>query len=105
MDLATNDARAAPPEVLAAIALLISQGYSLIAPGASLLPADPAPSPVREEEKSYDLYELAKFWGVSYKTVYRHVRNGKLKAFKVGRIYRVTETARREYEILNREKV
>ena len=81
-----------------AIALLISQGYSLIAPGAKVMPVpEGIPNP-NAADPLYTLDEVAKMWRVSYRTVYRYVTHGKLKAFKIGPTYRITESAKREFE-------
>ena len=41
---------------------------------------------------------IADYWMVSEDAVYRLIKSGKLKAFKVGKEYRVTDKALREYE-------
>lgn len=41
---------------------------------------------------------IANYWAVDMDVVYRLIRSGKLKAFKVGKEYRVTDKALREYE-------
>lgn len=46
----------------------------------------------------YTVEELAKYWRVNPSTVYGMIRNGKLKAFKVGVGYRITDRAVWEYE-------
>lgn len=43
-------------------------------------------------EKLYSVPELAKYFNVSEKTIFRHLRSGNMKGFKVGREWFVTET-------------
>jgi len=40
-------------------------------------------------EKLLSIEEVAEILGLEYKTIYRLVRNGKLPAAKVGRVYRI----------------
>lgn len=46
----------------------------------------------------HSVENLADYWMVSTDTIYRLIRSGKLKAFKIGKEYRVTDKAVREYE-------
>lgn len=46
----------------------------------------------------HSVAHIADYWMVSEDTVYRLIKSGKLKAFKVGKEYRVTDRALREYE-------
>lgn len=41
-------------------------------------------------DKLLTLEETAEFLGVDYKTVYRLVRSGQLRAGKIGRVYRIS---------------
>lgn len=43
------------------------------------------------EEKYYTLKEVAKLLKVTYMTVFRWVRTGKIKAFKAGKQYRIRQ--------------
>jgi putative molybdopterin biosynthesis protein len=43
------------------------------------------------EEKYYTIEEVAKMLKVAYLTVYRWIQDGKLKAYKAGKQYRVNE--------------
>ena len=49
------------------------------------------------ELTTYTLTEIADILKVSQKTVYRYVRDGKIPATKVGRQWRITEQALKEY--------
>jgi excisionase family DNA binding protein len=51
-----------------------------------------------DESVTYSVAELAKYWKVNEPTIYKMIRSGKLKAFKVGVGYRITDKAVREYE-------
>lgn len=46
----------------------------------------------------YSVDSLAAHWGVLPDTIYRMIRSKRLPAFKVGREYRITDRAVREYE-------
>ena len=46
----------------------------------------------------HSVVQLADHWMVEPSVVYRLIRSGKLKAFKVGKEFRVTDKAVREYE-------
>lgn len=46
----------------------------------------------------HSVAQLADYWMVEPTVVYRLIRSGKLKAFRVGKEYRVTDKALREYE-------
>jgi excisionase family DNA binding protein len=48
-------------------------------------------------EKVYTLEELAKELQLNIKTVQKYVREGTIKAFKIGRVWRVTETDLQEF--------
>ena len=56
------------------------------------------------EFKIYSTDEVAKLLGVSRMTVIRYVRSGKLKAFKVGRLIRITSDMLDEYIANNPRK-
>lgn len=43
------------------------------------------------EDKFYTPQDIAKTLKVAYMTVYRWIRAGKLKAYKIGKQYRITE--------------
>lgn len=45
----------------------------------------------------YTLSEVAKKLGLHYNTIYSFVRSGKLKAYKFGRSYRVSEVELKKY--------
>lgn len=47
--------------------------------------------------KVYDIAEVMDILGVSQRTVYNWLRAGKIKAFKVGKEWRITEDALREF--------
>ena len=49
-------------------------------------------------DKLYTVAEVAEYFKVHYKTVRRWIREGELSAFKVGRAYRITESALKAYE-------
>ncbi len=53
--------------------------------------------------KVYNLNELMKILQVSRPTLIKYIKNKKIKAFKVGQQYRITEEALREY--IERERV
>lgn len=44
------------------------------------------------EEKLYKLSEVADYLNVTHQTIYNYIRNGKLKASKIGKEYRITES-------------
>ena len=44
------------------------------------------------EEKYYTIEEVAEMLKVVYLTVYRWIQNGKLKAYKAGKQYRINKT-------------
>lgn len=44
-----------------------------------------------EEIKLYNLLEVSKITGVSYRTIQNYVKDGKIKAVKIGGKWRVTE--------------
>lgn len=46
----------------------------------------------------HSVASLASYWQVEPSVIYKLVRSGKLKAFKVGREIRVTDRALREFE-------
>jgi putative molybdopterin biosynthesis protein len=46
----------------------------------------------------YTIKELAELWRCSTDVIYDLVRNGKLPAFRVGREWRISDEARRQYE-------
>lgn len=46
----------------------------------------------------YTPQALADRWGISKETVYQLLRGGKLKGFKLGRDWRITDEARIAYE-------
>ncbi len=46
---------------------------------------------MNDEYKVYTLEETAKILKVTYRTVYKYVQDGKLKATKIGKFWRVTE--------------
>lgn len=46
----------------------------------------------------FTVASLAKHWGCSTETVYSLLKRGKLKGFKPGKDWRITDTARIEYE-------
>lgn len=50
------------------------------------------------EEKHYTRNEIAKILSVNPMTVYREIRRGKLKAIRVGKDYRIPESALIEYQ-------
>lgn len=49
-------------------------------------------------KESYTIYELATAWGVNPMTVWRRIKEGKLKAFRVGRSWRIKESDKLCYE-------
>jgi excisionase family DNA binding protein len=50
-----------------------------------------------EQLRVYTLAEIENLLRVTRRTVYRWIKAGKLKAFKAGREYRVTEEALRDF--------
>lgn len=46
----------------------------------------------------YTIKELAELWRCSTDVIYDLVRTGKLPAFRVGREWRISDEARRQYE-------
>jgi excisionase family DNA binding protein len=50
------------------------------------------------ETRIYTLQDLSERWGASMSVLYDMVRNRELKAFKVGKNYRVTEAEVRRIE-------
>ena len=46
----------------------------------------------------HSVASLASYWQVEPSVIYKLVRSGKLKAFKVGKEIRVTDRALREFE-------
>ena len=46
----------------------------------------------------YTIKELAEIWRCSTDVIYDLLRSGKLRGFKVGGGWRISEDARREYE-------
>lgn len=50
-----------------------------------------------ENEKHYSRQEVARILSVNPMTIYRLIIAGKIKAFKVGNDYRISETALRDY--------
>lgn len=51
------------------------------------------------DKATYRLDELAGLWNISVKTLRRMIRGGTLKAFRVGRAWRVSDSERRRCEI------
>ena len=51
-----------------------------------------------EMEKFYDCKQVAAHYGVKIKTVWDWIRAGKLKAFRVGKQYRIPKEALAEFE-------
>lgn len=49
------------------------------------------------EVKVYTLEEIAEILHVTRRTLYNYVKDGKLKAIKLGRVWRVTEDALKEF--------
>ena len=49
------------------------------------------------EERQLSLSEVARVMGFSERTIRRWVKSGKLKAYKPGRDYRISEAALREF--------
>jgi len=47
----------------------------------------------------YTVPDVAKRWGVCTQAVYKLLRTGRLRGFKAGKEWRVTEEALREYEL------
>lgn len=52
------------------------------------------------EEKFYTVEEVAKTLKVNPMTVYRRVKEGKLKVYKVGRVFRISEESLKNYLLL-----
>lgn len=46
----------------------------------------------------YTINDVAKLWGVSYRTVLGMIHQGKLQAFKAGKEWRISAVALIEYE-------
>lgn len=51
----------------------------------------------KELPKIYTLHEVEEILSVTQRTLYNWIDSGKLKAFKVGRTWRVTEEALQEF--------
>jgi len=51
----------------------------------------------RELPKTYSLREVEEILNVTQRTLYRWIDAGQLKAFKAGRVWRVTEEALQEF--------
>ena len=49
-------------------------------------------------EKLYTCENVAERYSVKIDTVYRWIRQGKLKAFRIGRIYRIYESDLADFE-------
>lgn len=52
-------------------------------------------------DRNYTPQELAQVWGCCTAKIYRMLRSGALKGFKLGRDWRIREVDRREYEQAN----
>jgi excisionase family DNA binding protein len=50
-----------------------------------------------EFENLYDLKEAAKIARVTRQTLYNHIKAGKLKATKIGRAFKITESNLKQY--------
>ena len=50
-----------------------------------------------EQDKYYTIEQLAGMWQVSTRTIIRLIEKKELKAFKIGRIWRITQTDIDEY--------
>lgn len=48
-------------------------------------------------DKYYEIEDIVKMLKLTRRTIYNYIKDGKLKAFKVGREWRVTETALLEF--------
>lgn len=64
--------------------------------------APSAPPPVNHEPDRppppFKPEKLAEYWGVSKNQVYKHLRSGALKHFRIGEMYRITPEAVAEFE-------
>ena len=60
--------------------------------------ADAAQTHHAADERRYTPQELALLWKCSIGTIYAMLRQGELKGFKLGRDWRITESAVRDYE-------
>lgn len=49
-------------------------------------------------DKLYNCDEVAKRYGVKVETVWAWIREGKLKAVRIGKLYRIKESALSEFE-------
>lgn len=58
----------------------------------------------KELPKVYTLHEVEEILSVTQRTVYNLIKGGKLKAFKVGGQWRVTEEALQEFLTQGRTK-
>lgn len=56
------------------------------------------------EEKFYSIQEIAQILKVTYLTVYRWIRAGKLKAFQVQKQYRIKESDLNKFVEQGRKK-
>lgn len=56
------------------------------------------------EEKFYTVEEVAKILKVNPMTVYRRVKEGKLKVYKVGRVFRISEESLKNYLLLTKKQ-
>lgn len=48
-------------------------------------------------DKYYEIEDIVKMLKLTRRTIYNYIKDGKLKAFKVGREWRITETALLEF--------
>lgn len=49
-------------------------------------------------EKFYDCKQIADIYGVSIRTVWEWIKSGKLKAVRVGKLYRIRKEDLEEFE-------
>jgi len=50
------------------------------------------------EHATFTVPELAQFWNCSTDVIYDLLRSGKLQGFKLGKSWRISDEARRNYE-------
>ena len=67
--------------------------------------AVPAPEPLTDSmDQRMSVKEVAAVWSVDQRTVLQLLRTGRLRGFKIGRVWRISSAAVRDYEDANRQK-
>jgi len=50
-----------------------------------------------KQDKFYTVDELAEMLKVNPMTIYRHIKEGRIEVYKVGRLFRISENALQKY--------